>query len=159
MAKKQKDFKMDVIELIGHVRGDADGWGIAVMRMGWGDNPTTLDIRNVNLASSVPGKGVSISDEETDRLVDILLERDYGSIEALEESIRRRNSRFEYAELVPYSSEPSERVKTVTRADLDDDLSSKLLMELDPSGAEPIGSINNCELNEDGKLVFEIELR
>lgn len=93
-------FNMDVIEVLGHVRGNEDGWGIGVMKMAWGDNPTTLDIRNVNLVQERAGKGVSLSDTEAERLVEILLDNNYGTIESLKEAINRRESIFDYGELV-----------------------------------------------------------
>lgn len=150
MAKRNKEMTMNVIELMGHVRGDADGWGIAVMKMGWGDNPTTVDIRNVNLAAGIPGKGVSISDIETDSLVDILLEKDYGSIEALEEAIERRNGRVTYGELIPHAVLEKE-AKEEKPVDISDSLLESLHQTYDLQPARVIF--------EDEKINFDIYLR
>lgn len=93
-------FDMDVIEVLGHIRGTGDGWGISVMRMAWNDNPTTLDIRNMNLSQDRAGRGVSLSDVEAEKLLEILLDNEYGTIEKLEEVLQKRKSLFEYDDLV-----------------------------------------------------------
>lgn len=93
-------FKMDVIEVMGYLRGSEDGWGLGVMKMAWGDNPTTIDIRHMNLAQERPGKGVSLSDMEAEALFNILLREGFGTIEDLKEELERRDSLFEYGELV-----------------------------------------------------------
>lgn len=96
MAKFQKEeFKMDIEEFIGALKeSDKHDWCKAVARISWNENPTTLDIRNINVAKNKAGKGVSLSNEETDRLVDILLDNDYGSLESLTKAINKKKSRF-----------------------------------------------------------------
>lgn len=91
-----KDFKFEVVEFMGNIRGAEDNWGITVTNMRWNEDPPTINIRTTNLMKGIVGKGVALSDEETDHLVDILLSKDYGSVDALETSLERRRSRLSY---------------------------------------------------------------
>jgi hypothetical protein len=93
MAKKE--FKSEVIEHIADLK-DYQNKTKSVLRMIWGDNPITLDIRIVDKNNNFVGKGISLSDDEADMLVDILLDRGYGSIEKVKETLvkemRRTNT-------------------------------------------------------------------
>lgn len=93
MAKKE--FKSEVIEKVATLK-EGNSYSKEVLRMIWGDNPITMDIRMVNKTNDFIGKGISLSDEECDILVDILLDRGYGSIEKIKEvlvkNMRRTNT-------------------------------------------------------------------
>lgn len=93
MAKKE--FKSEVIERVAILR-EGNSYSKEVLRMIWGDNPITMDIRMVNKTNDFIGKGISLSDEECDMLVDILLDRGYGSIDKIKEvlvkNMRRTNT-------------------------------------------------------------------
>ena len=90
MAKKE--FKSEVIERIDTLK-ENNGYTKEVLRMIWGDNPITIDIRMVNKSNDFIGKGVSLSDAECEKLVDILLDRGYGSIEKIKEVLVKRMRR------------------------------------------------------------------
>lgn len=88
---KDSDFKYNIDSYIGSIKeSDKHDWCKAVLMMTWGENPPSLDIRNVNMAQHRIGKGISLSDEEVDRLVDILVENDYGSLETLRQAVAKR---------------------------------------------------------------------
>lgn len=94
MAKKE--FKSEVIEHVATLK-ETNNYKKEVLRMIWGeDNPITMDIRMVNKTNDFVGKGISLSDEECDMLVDILLDRGYGSVEKIKEvlvkNMRRTNT-------------------------------------------------------------------
>ena len=93
MAKK--DFDNEVIEHIAVLK-EGEKYSKEVLRMRWFDNPVTTDIRMVNKSNDFVGKGISLSDEECDKLVDILLDQGYGSIEKIKEvlvkNMRRTNT-------------------------------------------------------------------
>ena len=88
----KKEFKSEVIERIDTLK-ETNGYTKEVLRMIWGDNPITMDIRMVNKTNDFIGKGVSLSDEECEKLVDILLDRGYGSIEKIKEVLVKRMRR------------------------------------------------------------------
>ena len=94
MANK-KEFKHEVIEKIDTLK-ETNNYSKEVLRMIWGDNPITVDIRVVNKSNNFIGKGISLTDEECDKLVDILLDRGYGSVEKIKEvlvkNMRRTNT-------------------------------------------------------------------
>ena len=94
MANK-KEFKSEVIERIDTLK-ETNNYSKEVIRMIWGDNPITIDIRVVNKSNNFIGKGISLTDEECDKLVDILLDRGYGSVEKIKEvlvkNMRRTNT-------------------------------------------------------------------
>lgn len=52
----------------------------------------------MNMANKRIGKGISLTNEETDKLVDLLLENDFGTTAALEECLRRRKEIFTISE-------------------------------------------------------------
>ena len=91
----KKEFKSEVIERVTTLK-ETNGYKKEVIRMIWGDNPITMDIRMVNKSNDFIGKGISLSDEECDKLVDVLLDRGYGSIDKIKEvlvkNMRRTNT-------------------------------------------------------------------
>lgn len=93
MAKKE--FKSEVVEHIAVLK-EGERYQKEVLRMIWNDNPITVDIRSVDKQNNFVGKGISLSDEECDKLVDILLDRGYGSIDKIKEvlvkNMRRTNT-------------------------------------------------------------------
>lgn len=111
---EKKELKKEVIEVLGYVRGDETGWGINVSKISWDGAPSTLNIRNVNSAKDIIGKGVALSDYEADVLTDILVNSDYGSVEALKEAVKRREFFTDYGEIVNENEvETSEQVQTL----------------------------------------------
>ena len=94
-VKEPKEFTYNIDAYIGSLKeSDKHDWTKSVLRIAWGDNPSTLDIRNVNMAQKRIGKGISLTNEETDKLVDILLELDYGSISSIESALQRKKDFF-----------------------------------------------------------------
>lgn len=90
-----KNFTYNIEEYIGSLKeSTSHDWAKAVLRISWNENPSTLDIRSVNMAQKRIGKGISLSNEEVDRLVSILLEQDYGTIEDLEKALKKKRSFF-----------------------------------------------------------------
>lgn len=93
MAKKE--FKSEVVEHIATLK-ESERYSKEVLRMIWNDNPITIDIRSVDKVNNFVGKGISLSDDECDMLVDILLDRGYGSIDKIKEvlvkNMRRTNT-------------------------------------------------------------------
>ena len=91
----KKEFKSEVIERVATLK-ETNGYKKEVIRMIWGDNDITMDIRMVNKSNDFIGKGISLSDEECDKLVDVLLDRGYGSIDKIKEvlvkNMRRTNT-------------------------------------------------------------------
>lgn len=98
MAKKKtEEFTYSIEEFIAPLKESSKHDFVkGVMRVKWGDNPVTLDIRNVNLSNMNAYKGISLSDEEADTLVNILLDEGYGSIEEIEKACKKRKSMFDY---------------------------------------------------------------
>ena len=93
MAKKE--FKSEVVEHIAILK-EGERYQKEVLRMIWNDNPISVDIRSVVKQNNFVGKGISLSDEECDKLVDVLLDRGYGSIDKIKEvlvkNMRRTNT-------------------------------------------------------------------
>ncbi len=86
---KGKEIKHEVIEHLTDLKEYNSDYCKSVMRMIWNDNPITVDIRMVNKQKDFIGKGISLSDEECDKLVDILIDNGYGSIDKMKEAIVR----------------------------------------------------------------------
>lgn len=89
------DFNFEIEEFIGSLKeSDKHDWAKCVTRMKWNDGPANIDIRNINMSQNRIGKGISLSDEEADKLVDLLLEKDYGSLEAIKNALTKKTKRF-----------------------------------------------------------------
>lgn len=94
MAKNNKEeFKFIIEEHIGSLKkSEEHGWSKDVLRIIWGDNPPSIDIRNVNMSQNRIGKGISLSNEECDKMVDILLDKGYGSVEEIRKALEKRQN-------------------------------------------------------------------
>jgi len=89
------NFKFEIVELIGALKeNDQHNWSKSVARIAWNDNPITLDIRHMNIPDNKVNKGISLTDEEVDKLITLLLDNDYGSLELLERAISKKRQRF-----------------------------------------------------------------
>lgn len=91
--KKEADFTYSIEEFIAPLKeSEKHDWVKGVARIKWGNNPTTLDIRNINLGDNSPKKGISLSDEEADTLTNILLDEGYGTVESIKAALDKRKS-------------------------------------------------------------------
>ena len=94
-SDNNEPFSFTIDEYIGSVKeSDTHDWTKAVMRIKWGENPPSLDIRNVNMAQNRIGKGISLSNEEADKLVNILLDNGYGTLTDIENALKKKKSFF-----------------------------------------------------------------
>lgn len=118
MAKFNKDdFNYEMIELLGSIKeSPSSDWSKSVARISWNGNPSTIDIRNMNLSQEIMGKGISLTDEEADKLVDLLLSEDYGTVEMLEEALNKKKNRFTIND---GSNNISTKTENVLRIDID----------------------------------------
>lgn len=95
MKNDDKSFTYNIEEYIGSLKeSTTHDWAKAVLRISWNENPSTIDIRSVNMAQKRIGKGISLSNEEVDKLVSILLENDFGTIDDLEKALKKKRSFF-----------------------------------------------------------------
>ena len=87
--------KYEMIEFLGSIKENNNSdWSKSVAKIAWNNNPSTIDIRNMNLSQDIMGKGISLTDEEVDNLVDLLLSEDYGTINAISEALEKKKKRF-----------------------------------------------------------------
>ena len=108
MAKKQKrkkshrgDYSNYLIEELYGVISKAEketGWDKCVARAHFIDKPSTIDIRRLKVSDEEEilsiGKGISLTNEEADTTVDILLKLGYGNNDVLESEISRRKALY-----------------------------------------------------------------
>ena len=114
---KKEDFSYEMIELIGSIKeSPSSDWSKSVARISWNGNPSTVDIRNMNIDQEIMGKGISLTDEEVDNLVDLLLSEDYGSIDVIEEALNKKKSRFT---INKETNNISTKTENVLRIDID----------------------------------------
>jgi len=99
-TKENGQVFAEIGDILGIVKesGTTD-WSKVVAYFNWlsekkkGDK-CTLDIRNYNFGTKQIGKGISLSTEEADRLTNILLENDFGSISELEKALEKKRNFF-----------------------------------------------------------------
>lgn len=97
MAKKQ-DFKYEIVEILGTLEQDAGvhgDWCKSVLTTLMNEDTAGIDIRNYNSTEKMMGKGIRLSNQEANSLVDLLLKNGYGSIEVLEEELNKRKSLYQ----------------------------------------------------------------
>ena len=97
---KKEDSGFEIKEIIDVLsESDKSDWCKAVAKISWNERPATLDIRRLNMSNlELFPKGISLTDEEADRLTNILLENDYGDLETLKAAVSRKQSRFTISE-------------------------------------------------------------
>lgn len=95
--KKKKDYdntRYTVEEVIDTLSEGKCGWGKRIVRGYMDDNPSTIDVRYLKIdeedGSYRPGKGISLSDEDCDGVVNALVRRGFGSSDVLSSELERR---------------------------------------------------------------------
>lgn len=96
---KQKELTCDVKEWLGVVKESKNSnWCKYVYKVAYNDRPTGIDVRNIQFkedGTNMFGKGISLTDEECDTMVDILIDNGYGSTTAIEKALKKRNQIFD----------------------------------------------------------------
>lgn len=96
MAKKE--FKYDIVEIV-EVLEEKNNWAKVLMRVSWNDGPVVYDIRSLDMSTIDSdnirmGKGISLSDESLDILINKLIEEGYGDAKEINKILKNRNSIF-----------------------------------------------------------------
>ena len=95
MPKEKKTFTYEVKDWMGVVKESKNSnWTKYVYKVAYNDRPTGVDIRNVQFkedGSIVFSKGITLTDEECDNVVDILIANGYGTTTAIEQALDKRN--------------------------------------------------------------------
>ena len=83
----------EVIETLSE--GTTNDWGKFIIRARFEDKPSTIDIRRMKFGdTTIVGKGISLDNNECDKVVNSLAKRGYGSTEVFEEEIARRRKMY-----------------------------------------------------------------
>ncbi len=94
MSGKKDDFKYEIIENLGTLSQEADihaSWCKSVLKTLLNDSESGLDIRTMNMSTNTMGsRGIRLTINEANNLVDILLNNGYGSVSAIEEAYQKR---------------------------------------------------------------------
>jgi hypothetical protein len=78
--RKNNGFEYEIVEHLGQI-SESGSWKKCVRRVSFNGDPVKVDIRPWNEAENpkyVMGKGISLTDEECENLVNILIEYGYG---------------------------------------------------------------------------------
>lgn len=67
-----KEIKYEIIESIGVISTSPAGWNKEVNLIRWNDNPAKLDIRDWSPDHQKMGKGIALTPEEAEKLLEIL---------------------------------------------------------------------------------------
>lgn len=101
-GRRNKDYdpsRYKVEEMWGTVSESKNSnWGKYVFKGRFDDNPSTIDIRFLKRMGDgddfIAGKGISLTDEEVDSVVNTLVQRGYGSVSVFNEEKRRRKKLY-----------------------------------------------------------------
>ena len=66
------DIKFEIIETLGVISTSSKGWTTEVNRVSWNDKPAKIDIRDWSPDHQKMGRGITMTDEETQALKEIL---------------------------------------------------------------------------------------
>lgn len=66
------DIKFEIVENMGVLSEKDNGWRKEVNKVSWNDKPAKYDIRDWNDAHDRMGKGVTLSDEEFEKLKELV---------------------------------------------------------------------------------------
>jgi len=93
MAEK-KPFEFSIEKELGVLQeSDGSNWCIELNKISWQGRPPVIDIRRMNQdkeAKVVLGKGVSLTDDGTENLVDLLLEEGFGNIKIMKKILKSK---------------------------------------------------------------------
>lgn len=92
MAKK--DFKFEIKDTIGILKEYNKGWTKSVIKIQYQNNEDTIDIRMIDNDNNFIGKGISLSEQEADKLCDMLCTYGYGTLDVLDKEVNKRKKRF-----------------------------------------------------------------
>ena len=70
------EFKYEIVKELGVIAEGARGWSKELNLVSWNDNPAKFDIRDWAPDHSRMGKGVSMTEEEMQKLVELFNTRD-----------------------------------------------------------------------------------
>ena len=86
----------EIKEIIKNLELEDKEWTKSLIKIQWGNNPVSLDIRRINVSKNIIGRGVSFyNDEEIDNLVDSLLLLGYGTKNVLKYALDEKNKAIE----------------------------------------------------------------
>lgn len=89
---------LEILEIVGAFsESDEHDWVKAVMRCKWYDNDPVFDIRRINFGTNKVSKGVTLTEDEMSNLAKLLVEKDFVSVDDLEENVTRMKRRFDLA--------------------------------------------------------------
>lgn len=98
MAKKKEDFTYKIESCNIFAEKPNTDWCKAFVRISWGDRPPGVDIRNIKANSDldkiVLGKGITMTDEDADKLTEMLVDNGYGNTDTIKSSIEKRVNMF-----------------------------------------------------------------
>ena len=100
MKKFNKEFKCDIIEIIDVLsESEKNNWSKVLMKVSYNDNAPVLDIRNIDMESInsnkiIMGKGVTLTDEEAEKLTNALMNEGYLDEDDAEEYFNNRDNIF-----------------------------------------------------------------
>lgn len=88
-----KDFKYEIDKDFNFVIEEGANTSICLRKISWNDRPAKIDIRKYLYKDGEErlGKGVSLSDDATNELVNVLTQNGYGDTKQILRGIKNRN--------------------------------------------------------------------
>ena len=77
MAELRSDLKFEITREIGVLGEGTKGWKKEVNLVSWNDRPVKLDIRDWNETHEKMGRGITLSIEETKKLLELLVNTEF----------------------------------------------------------------------------------
>ena len=97
MVKKRDYSRYKVEEVLDTISEGKGNWGKFLIKASMDDGPSTVDIRHLGIDEDgeyIIGKGISLRDDEADKLTDSLLEHGYGDMITLAREYKKRKNTF-----------------------------------------------------------------
>lgn len=89
---KDKEFSMEIEDNFDFILEEGQNTSINLRRISWNGRPSKIDIRKwvYNDGTERAMKGVSLSDEGTDELANVLIEQGFGNTKRIIKAIKAR---------------------------------------------------------------------
>lgn len=87
------EFNADIEEVLECVEEGKGSWGLFFAKISFNNNPTKLNLRNMNAETNRMGGGIGLTDEQWESATNALIRMGFGDIKTLEEELAKRKSR------------------------------------------------------------------
>lgn len=88
------EFTSKVEEVLECVSEGKGGWGTHFARISFNNQPSKLNLRNMNIETERNGSGIALTDEVWNNVANALIRMGFGDMDVIKEELTKRESRI-----------------------------------------------------------------